>query len=330
MNKLEKFDTSIHKPLSLIRCAHSICNQCYIDLPLKSKCPSCNRLIEDAKTNWTLLNQLSVGSELNCLKCSENFDHSNKRPMSLLKCAHTLCNECLINLDIKKCPTCESKIEEATTNWSILNITPLSEYDKKKESFENRMKKIESDSIQFETNLKLEKIKKLPEWVKTTKEQVENQTNKLIKILNENKRKIFKDIDEKAKTIRNKISQAKIESIINDSRINLLNYNLGLVPIVQAQSKLNKLNFLEQFNENIQFDSNDNTKIDKNLIGKVKTGKIVDSYKNLVEKGQKAINLLEQDKNVKQADIKDSIDYFDKAIQSNPSIDIAYGEKGNI
>ncbi len=107
----------------------------------------------------------------------------------------------------------------------------------------------------------------------------------------------------------------------------MLNYNLGLV---QAQSKLNKLNFLEQFNENIQFDSNDNTKIDKNLIGKVKTGKIVDSYKNLVEKGQKAINLLEQDKNVKQADIKDSIAYFDKAIQSNPSIDIAYGEKGNI
>ena len=75
INKLEKFDTSIHKPLSLIRCAHSICNQCYIDLPLKSKCPSCNKLIEDAKTNWTLLNQLSIGSELNCLKCSENFDH---------------------------------------------------------------------------------------------------------------------------------------------------------------------------------------------------------------------------------------------------------------
>ena len=246
--------------------------------------------------------------------------------MSLIKCAHTLCNQCLTNLDIKKCPTCESKIEEATTNWSILNITPLSVHDKKKESFEKRMKIVELDCNQFETNVKSEKFKKLPEWVKTTKEQVENQTNKLIKILNENKKNIFKDIDEKAKTIRNKINQAKIESIITDSKKNLLNYNFELV---QAQSKLNKLIFLEQLDETIQFDSNENTKIDKHFIGKLKIGKNVDSYKNLVENGQKAIKLLEQDKIVKQKYLKDSIAYFDKAIQLNSFLDIAYAEKGN-
>ena len=68
-----------------------------------------------------------------------------------------------------------------------------SEYDKLKAELEKSLKELES----FEKNLaegEKNKIKQKSERVKLVKNKVENQTNVLIKLLNENKKRLFKEI----------------------------------------------------------------------------------------------------------------------------------------
>lgn len=61
---IDKFDDLLNRPLSLIRCCHTICCKCFNNLPNKTKCPSCDSLIEETKTNWSVLNQI-ISSECN-------------------------------------------------------------------------------------------------------------------------------------------------------------------------------------------------------------------------------------------------------------------------
>ena len=66
---------------------------------------------------------------MDCDICFENFDYSEKKPLLLLKCAHTMCLECVTSLVEKKCPSCSSVIEDTQTNWSILKLVIEAKFD---------------------------------------------------------------------------------------------------------------------------------------------------------------------------------------------------------
>ena len=59
---LEKYDKTLNKPLTLIRCAHTICAQCTQNLPTKD-CPTCRRQIEATAVNWLVFNLIQSESE---------------------------------------------------------------------------------------------------------------------------------------------------------------------------------------------------------------------------------------------------------------------------
>jgi len=59
---------------------------------------------------------------MDCDICFEKFDQSLNRPMTLIRCCHTICLSCLKNLKEKKCPSCDFTIEDSQTNWSIFQI----------------------------------------------------------------------------------------------------------------------------------------------------------------------------------------------------------------
>ena len=61
---LEKYDKTLNKPLTLIRCAHTICAQCTQNLPTKD-CPTCRRQIEATAVNWLVFNLFQSESEFN-------------------------------------------------------------------------------------------------------------------------------------------------------------------------------------------------------------------------------------------------------------------------
>ena len=73
---------------------------------------------------------------MECDICVENFDHLQRIPLLLFRCAHTLCASCVEKLVEKKCPCCNGVIQETRTNWSLLSLV----MDKKLKDDENEKK----------------------------------------------------------------------------------------------------------------------------------------------------------------------------------------------
>jgi hypothetical protein len=57
---------------------------------------------------------------MECDICFEKFDKSINKPLSLFRCAHTICANCVKNLPTKECPTC--RIEDAGKLKILLSI----------------------------------------------------------------------------------------------------------------------------------------------------------------------------------------------------------------
>ena len=128
---------------------------------------------------------------MECDICLEKFDHSLNKPLVLIRCAHTICAKCVDNLVEKKCPTCNCDIEETRTNWSILKTAIESDYDKLKAELDKTFNEIES--LEKKLNKAKEiKIEENYNRVKIVKNHVEKQANELIKLINENKKRMFR------------------------------------------------------------------------------------------------------------------------------------------
>jgi exonuclease VII large subunit len=92
-----------------------------------------------------------------------------------------------------------------------------SEYDKLKAELEKSLKELES----FEKNLaegEKNKIKQKSERVKLVKNKVENQTNVLIKLLNENKKRLFKEIEANSKESSRSLNEKLNELVVPDPK----------------------------------------------------------------------------------------------------------------
>ena len=71
-------------------------------------------------------------NKMDCDICYESFDHLERKPLLLLRCAHTLCASCVSSLTDKKCPSCSGIIEDTQTNWSMLKVVVDSKFEEGK------------------------------------------------------------------------------------------------------------------------------------------------------------------------------------------------------
>ena len=53
---------------------------------------------------------------MECDKCKNSFNSTNKQPYSLYPCSHTYCLRCVEDLEDNKCPECKSKIKAVNKN----------------------------------------------------------------------------------------------------------------------------------------------------------------------------------------------------------------------
>ena len=175
-----------------------------------------------------------------CIICFEKYNDSNRKPLVLIPCGHTICGECLESID--KCPTCRENIERTVENWDLIpshdtrpSVPPqmssindqnkdplwvsLRKYlvidvdEKKKELFkalqekqneqQNKANVIKS-KIQDEANHKIESIlKKTDKLIREVNMQDRKISSELEKIFQENQDHIEKE---------SKFIKAKVES----------------------------------------------------------------------------------------------------------------------
>jgi hypothetical protein len=211
---------------------------------------------------------------MDCDICLEKYDNSIKRPLIIIKCGHTYCAECLGNLIEKKCPSCNVYIDSTITNFAVLKTTSESEYDKLKAELEKSLKELES----FEKNLaedRKNKIQQNSERVKLVKNKVENQTNVLIKLLNENKKRLFKEIEENSKLLnqnqKTSVALNKRDEIAEKLSSNKYNKK----QLIEVRDDIIKQNIelsqkTEEQTESFDFFVNEEIKIDEKFIGEIK------------------------------------------------------------
>ncbi len=221
---------------------------------------------------------------MECDICLEKFDHSFNKPMVLFKCAHTICHKCVDALEVKKCPSCNSLIEDSQTNWSLLKHVPESEYDKKRAELVTTLAKFENKKMQLSESAQ-KKRDVDANLMKKLKNKVELQSNELIKQIYANKKQLFKEIESYCKNLnRNEsltesipvyekdeerektIKDALNKNTLGKDWLDITNASL-LEQIIELE---NKLAIINGSTPSIEFCLNKNTKIEHNFIGEIK------------------------------------------------------------
>lgn len=54
-----------------------------------------------------------------CKVCFQVYGTDKNRPYCILPCCHTFCNECVIKLTERNCPSCRSPFTETKVNWEL-------------------------------------------------------------------------------------------------------------------------------------------------------------------------------------------------------------------
>ncbi len=220
-----------------------------------------------------------MSNDNECQLCLEKYDHSIHRPYTLSCMTHTFCISCLNRLNNNKCPTCKIVIKGKSPNLALLNLTPLSNYDKLKSEIFKTLNEVQDYQDIYlkrrELTLNEHKIK-LDSIIKATNDMVQEKMNQLIvnqvelndKIksieFNLNNRFESNDIsseaiiESKKKLERNELSEDMIKNL--------------KIEIEQKIKKLNELNKeVENFNENYFFIPNNSDC----SVGEIKTGEMV-------------------------------------------------------
>ena len=155
-----------------------------------------------------------------CKICLEKFDHSLKRPLVLFRCGHTFCAQCVGDFIEKLCPICRCKIEDFTINWSILEETPESSYDKTKAEIEKQSSEIRSIKAMLD-KLKSEKFQQNNIRVESMKNQVKSYKETLLKQINTEETRILKEIETKALQFKTEVNKLTAYGENSSAKYNL-------------------------------------------------------------------------------------------------------------
>jgi len=131
---------------------------------------------------------------MECDICIEPYDHSIRKPCSLSSCPHTFCLKCVDKLNNNNCPHCNEPIKGNHINIGLLKLIPESSYDKLKTTtlkscieineIKNKLKKSNEEKLNiYETK------------IKSIKQTISNETNKIINILKQNEKFLSDECD---------------------------------------------------------------------------------------------------------------------------------------
>jgi len=157
---------------------------------------------------------------MECDICIEPYDHSIRKPCSLSSCPHTFCLKCVDQLNNNKCPHCNEPIKGKHINIGLLKLIPESKSDQLKtkslkacieiNEIKNKLKKSNEEKLNiYETK------------IKSIKQTISDENNKIINILKQNEKFLSDECD----------------IIFNDIKANL---NLNTFEVDHSKEKIEK------------------------------------------------------------------------------------------
>ncbi len=183
---------------------------------------------------------------MECDICIEPYDHSIRKPCSLSSCPHTFCLKCVDQLNNNKCPHCNELIKGKHINIGLLKLIPESSYDKLKTTtlkssneiteIKNKLKKINEEKLSiYETR------------IKSIKQTISNETNKIINILKQNEKFLSDECDIIFNDIKANLNSNTSE--FDNSKVKIEKNELNETEFVNLNRKI------EEIKQNINNDS---------------------------------------------------------------------------
>jgi len=183
---------------------------------------------------------------MECDICIEPYDHSIRKPCSLSSCPHTFCLKCVDQLNNNKCPHCNEPIKGKHINIALLKLIPESSYDKLKTTtlkscieineIKNKLKKGNEEKLNiYETR------------IKSIKQTISNETNKIINILKQNEKFLSDECDIIFNDIKANLNSNTFE--FDNSKVKIEKNELNETEFVNLNRKI------EEIKQNINNDS---------------------------------------------------------------------------
>ena len=159
---------------------------------------------------------------MKCKICFEPFDHSIHKPYSLSLCPHTYCLKCLQSNECQVCPECREPIKGKNINIALLEVIPESSYDKLKAITIKHCFEIN----EIRNNLKKSNEEKLSiheEKLKSIKQTINDETNKIINILKKNEIILCNECDIILNDVKSNLNEFEIDNSIEEIEKDELN-----------------------------------------------------------------------------------------------------------
>jgi len=177
---------------------------------------------------------------MECDICCEPFDHSIRKPCSLSSCPHTYCLKCVEQLNNNKCPHCNELIKGKNINIALLKFIPESNYDQLKATTLKSC--IEINEIK-------NKLKKSSEdKLKSIKQTISDETNKIINILKQNEKILSDECDIILNDINANLSLNIFE--IDDSKVKIEKDELNETELAHLGMKIGEIK--QNINDNLK------------------------------------------------------------------------------
>jgi hypothetical protein len=177
---------------------------------------------------------------MKCKICFEPFDRSiHNKSYSLSLCPqHTYCLKCLQSKEYQLCPECREPIKGKNINIALLEVVPESSYDKLKAITLNHC--IEINEINNNSKKSNEEKLSIHEKdLKSIKQTINDETNKIINILKQNEIILCNECDIMLNDVKSNLNLNKFE--IDDSIIEIEKDELNEIQLSNLNTKIDEI-----------------------------------------------------------------------------------------
>jgi hypothetical protein len=216
---------------------------------------------------------------MNCDICFEKYNANERRPITILPCTHSLCQECLCKIQKLKfpCPKCKKNI----TNIIDLNANSIKNdiTNNIKHSILTKIKEIKDSHDQLEIVCE-HKLEETLNEVNLIKNEIAKRAHKLICLIKLNCEQLLNECDQLSSEFTNKslltkltsirefkLSMNDIKKIKNDDQLNRLNNELN---VFKSEIDFN-LEQLKEVKFNYIFEPNLDLNYRNGLVGKLES-----------------------------------------------------------
>ncbi len=177
---------------------------------------------------------------MSCKKCFHTYNKTNGQPFILIPCGHTLCSDCITDLQL--CFICQLEIKNKILNQDLFDLLNQDLYNllSQKEATRQKLNDMELKNKELEQNLNV-KSDVIQVKLKTTQKKIDHKTEEKIKTLISERDALTNLITEQGTNLINQLHEIKSNKNQNEIKLNSIKENINSLKSIEINQLLEKI-----------------------------------------------------------------------------------------